>query len=364
MIVNPFNFETPASRWSFTDREEVIPKLLRPMRERGRRVLVYGRRRMGKTSLVDYVAMKSGINWLSVDLSKAADIDEVARKLLAQIPPSKEERLARTLRALGKYVHLGWSSAGFEVKARVPGSEALTLEQALDFINDRAQIEDLCTTIGFDEFQEIRTLIGPRGEWRLRGMIQKHQHTSYVFSGSKNRLLEWMTEPKAAFYKQLETIHIDAIDPGLLATWIDERAHRGGLIGFAHGKDIVAAASPCTGDVVRLAKAVFQLVAEKRKGDIVQLALDEVALGELNNEYTERWRKLSPPMRVSLRAIAAGLPPFAASTLQRYGIRTASTASYAVKALVENELLVYDQDRLIFDSPFFRRWIEANAAPK
>jgi hypothetical protein len=113
-----------------------------------------------------------------------------------------------------------------------------------------------------------------------------------------------------------------------------------------------------------LAKAAFQLVAENRKGNIVRIALDEVALGELNNEYTERWRKLSPPMRVSLRAIAAGLPPFAASTLQRYGIRTASTASYAVKALVENELLVYDQDRLIFDSPFFRRWIEANAAPK
>jgi len=271
--------------------------------------------------------------------------------------------LARTLRTLAKYVHLGWSAGKFEIKTRAPAEDAITLEQALDFINDRAEIEDTCTTIGFDEFQEIRTLLGPRGEWQLRGMIQKHRHLSYILSGSGNHLLEGMTEPKAAFYKQLETLHVGPIDPDLLGTWVNERARRGGLVDFACGAQIVTAAGPCTGDVVRLAKAVFQLVAEERKGDVVRIALDEVALGEFNEEYTERRRQLSRPMRASLRAIAAGLPPFAGSTLERYGIRTASTASYAVKVLIEREVLVRENNALVFDSPFFRRWVEANAVP-
>lgn len=363
MVVNPFNYETPANRWSFTDREEILPRIVRAMKERGRRVLAYGRRRMGKTSLIDYAALKSGVVWLSVDLSKATDIDEVARKLMSQLPPSRKERVEKTLRALSKYVHLGFSRGGFEAKARVPGQEHITFGEALDFINDRAEIEDTCTTIGFDEFQDIRDLMGPKGEWKLRGIIQKHQHVSYVFSGSKNQMLQWMTEPKAAFYKQLDTIEIGHIDPDLLAIWVDERARRGGLPDFSHGKAIVASAAPCTGDVVRLAKTVFQLASEQRKGDIVRIGMDQVALGELNGEHTRIWQRLSQPMRASLRAIAAGLPPFATTTLARYGIRSASTASSAIEAMVERELLIHEQDGLIFDSPFFRRWVQANSGP-
>jgi hypothetical protein len=83
--------------------------------------------------------------------------------------------------------------------------------------------------------------------------------------------------------------------------------------------------------------------------------------GDQNEEFTERWRGLTHPMRVMLRAVACGLPPFAATTLKEYGIKAASTASTAVQTLVEKELLIREENGLIFDSPFFRQWILSNA---
>ena len=59
MTVNPFSFELPADRWSFTNREELLSRIEALMKERGRRALLVGRRRMGKTSLLLRAAEKA-----------------------------------------------------------------------------------------------------------------------------------------------------------------------------------------------------------------------------------------------------------------------------------------------------------------
>ena len=84
--INPFFFESPADRWAFTDREELLPVLQSAMAEQGRRVLLYGRRRMGKTSLVQNAARKAKAELLYVDLSTASDLTEAANKLLQAVP--------------------------------------------------------------------------------------------------------------------------------------------------------------------------------------------------------------------------------------------------------------------------------------
>jgi hypothetical protein len=65
--VNPFFFERTADRWGFTDREDLLPIIGRLLKERGRRALFYGRRRMGKTSLIDNAALKASTKVIKVD---------------------------------------------------------------------------------------------------------------------------------------------------------------------------------------------------------------------------------------------------------------------------------------------------------
>jgi hypothetical protein len=357
-IANPFNFETPADRWSFTDREELLPRIAAILSRPKQRALVYGRRRVGKTSLIKHAAIAAKKPFAFVDLSTANDLNEVARKLIGSFPVN--EHLGKKLmRLLGKYVERvslkgGHFSLGTDL--RTPAEESL--EQALSFLDDYALTSDQCLTVCMDEFQDLRRLGGDRAEWQLRGTIQHYQRLSFIFSGSDHRLLQWMTEPNAAFFKQLELIEVGAIEPSLMAKWIDERSRRGGLTGSSFGVAVVAVAGPCTGDIVRLAKQVFDFAAIGRKGDVVSQGLDAIALEYLTPEFGTIWRPLPPSQRTLLRAIADGQPRFSKATLEKYGLSVGSVGT-AQTALFDKQILTLVGDKVVFDSPFFRRWVQA-----
>ena len=105
---------------------------------------------------------------------------------------------------------------------------------------------------------------------------------------------------------------------------------------------------------------MFELRATGKKGS-VRDAFDEIALKELHNEFVGLWRPCTGVQRVVLRALAAGRPPQAAETLQAFGIRSASSAQAAIASLTDSQLLTRTRDGLVFDNPFFYRWVGANA---
>jgi hypothetical protein len=175
--------------------------------------------------------------------------------------------------------------------------------------------------------------------------------------------IKWMTEPGAPFFKQLQQLEVGPIDAVHLAAWIERRAKTGGLPSFPYGRDIVRFAGPCTGDIIRLAKTVFDLAkAGNAKAEIVSTAFDAIALVELNGEFTARWHECALSQRAVLRALAAGLQPTAAATLRTYGVKSASTAATALEALFERYLLSREATGVLIDSPFFSRWVAFNAA--
>ncbi len=361
-VVNPFNFETPSDRWSFTDREEQLARLQGAMGKDRQRILVFGRRRMGKTSLIKYAAAGSKRPFAFVDLSTVTDLREVARKLLATIVIDEGlgEKVMRLLRRSVARVSLKGGRFAIEAELRTPAKE--TLEQALKFLDEFAATTDQCLTICLDEFQEIRRLDGDRAEWHLRGLIQHHERLNYVFSGSDHRLVHWMTEPNAAFYKQLDLVEVDPIPPKLLAKWIDERSRRGGLAGSSFGDSVVARAGPCTGDIVRLAKQVFEFAAARRPGEIVSQAFDAIALEYLAPEFGTIWRPLSLSQRLLLRSIASGHSPFAQATLAEHSL-TIGAVGTAQTALFDKQILTRQGEAVVFDSPFFQRWVAVTGDP-
>lgn len=363
-LQNPFFFESPSDRWSFTDREALLPLLISLMKEKGRRLLVYGRRRMGKTSLIRNAAERGKAKFIFVDISTAASLGEVAKALLSHIPKPEGKFLLRALEiAQRRLKSISLAAGRFVLTGELePNDAEKTLAEVLNFINDCANDADETWTIALDEFQEIRAIGGEHADWRLRGIIQEHRNLNYIFSGSDHRIVGWMTDPKAPFFKQLQQMSVDKIDDAHLAKWIEQRAKTGGIVSFPFGRQIVAAAGPCTGDIVRLAKVAFDFAAAGRVEDVVSGAMDAIALTEMNGEFNALWRSLSSPQKLVLRAIADGKQPTAARTLKDYGLRTASTAGTAVVALEDRQILVRESGKVLFDNPFFRRWVNSNAA--
>jgi len=365
-FTNPFFFESPSDRWSFTDRENQTAQLLQMMEERGRRMLLFGRRRMGKTSLIKNSAEKAKATFLYCDISTAANMGEVARKLMDAAPKEGDRRLSRALEIAAKYLKsVGISAGKVTLTGELRPDEAnKTLEGVLNTLNGRAADNDEVWTVCLDEFQEIRALGGERVDWQLRGIMQEHRNLNYLFTGSDHRMVGWMTEPAAPFFKQLQQMEVGPIEPDHMAGWIERRAKVGGLPNFPYGAQIVAAAGPCTGDIVRMAKAVFGLALGKAPRDLISTAFDSIGLIELHAEFLNHWRSLSTNQRGVLRAIADGKAPSSADTLREYGFRATSTASTAVEALLERQFLVRtDEKGVIYDNPFFRRWVEFNGSP-
>jgi hypothetical protein len=141
-----------------------------------------------------------------------------------------------------------------------------------------------------------------------------------------------------------------------MAKWIDGRSHQGGLTHSSFGEAVVTRAGPCTGDIVRLAKQVFDFTATKRPGDIVSQAVDAIALEYLAPEFGTIWRPLPQSQRMLLRAIANGHSPFASDTLSNYSLTVGSVGT-AQTALFDKQILTRVDDAVVFDSPFFRHWV-------
>ena len=362
---NPFFFESPSDRWSFTDRDELMAELGKFLKQKGRRLLVHGLRRMGKTSLLLNAGRLSGEPFVFVDVSAATNLNEVAQKLLAAAPAEEESLVPKLVRLARTYLaSVSISAGGVELSGELrPEDGRKNLESVLSYLNARAGVEDRPWTICLDEFQDMRILAGDRVEWQIRSLIQEHRNVNYIFSGSDNRLVQWMSEPNAAFFRQLQMMEVGAIETGHLSRWLAQRAKIGGLARFPQVADIIEKAGPRTGDIIRLAMVCFEMAtAGKAKEElVVPDAMNLLAFKHLAPEFSALWRGCNLVQRSVLRAISQGNPPTAIATVRKFGIRSPSTAHSAVNALLDRQILVQDEAAgAIFDNPFFKHWVKAN----
>ena len=142
--INPFFFESPADRWAFTDREELLPVLQSAMVEQGRRVLLYGRRRMGKTSLVQNAARKAKADLIYVDLSTASDLTEAANKLLRAVPETETGLADKAMKLVKKHFKaIAMTGGKWTLSADLrPDTAEANLESVLNYIDDHAGLTD------------------------------------------------------------------------------------------------------------------------------------------------------------------------------------------------------------------------------
>lgn len=371
---NPFRVAELVRGAYFTDRADEVSVVVRAMRERGR-LLVWGPRRMGKSTLIDVAAEKirrEGGIVVAADLATATSLTEVAGRLLASV--SREERwvdrLTAWIGALAPMVTLGTDAAGrprlsvsLDVRPRRVESERELLERVLDRIDEVAREHEEPVVVLLDEFQRLSELGGEAAEWLLRNRIQTHRNTGYVCAGSKEGLIRDMLQPKRAFYKFFELLHVVEIDPEHLGRWIDDRFRSAGVDAPGVGAAVIEAAGPRTQDIVLVARTLWFRTARTgraRPADVEAAMRDVVATEDAALRRT--WEDLSRVQQKVLGALAAGAAQLhSTETRERFSLGASSSVASAVDALVGRVILARADSDVRFDSPFFREWLRREA---
>ena len=375
---NPFRIHGVVSEQFFTDRAAELDRILKTFAEPASKLLVYGPRRMGKTSaLVRAIARREaegGIAFLA-DMSTASTLVDVANRLLEAagraLGKKWRDSVSDFVERLGLTITLtpdavtGIIVPSLDVKLRTAplDEQRASLARTLDSIDALAKARQAPIGIVLDELQEIQRFGGEAAEWHLRGIIQHHQNVSYVLAGSQAHIIDRMLDKRRAFYGLADQLQFGPIDEAHLSSWIDDRMTNGGVRARGVGAAIVSAAGPRTRDIVQVARQCFDNCrgpGAATAPDVAE-AFDDV-VAEQEAVFHSIWNAFTGPQQNVLRAVAANRDGLTTgATIQRFGLPSSGTASNSARALIDDGHLVKSPSAVgySFENPFFRRWVEA-----
>lgn len=377
---NPFRIGGVVTGEHFTDRAPERRRIKRSLTSAQDHLLVFGPRRMGKTSTLCVVhdeLVEQGRAVVMADLSTASVMSDVTNRVLQAAARSLGRRWKDVVTALVQRLSVkvglapdattGALLPSLDLSVREGGIEAqrASLANALDAIDDLAASKHTHVGIILDEFQELHRFGGEQAEAHLRGIIQRHRHASYVLAGSDERLIRAMTGARRPLYKLLELLHFGPMPADHLATWIESRLDEAGVRSKDAGALIVRIAGPRTRDVVQLARSTFEVARPSGRAGEAEIgeAFRQVVLSE-DAPIRALWEGLSPLQQNVLRAVAERSEGLTTKeTRRRFALGETGTATKAAQTLLSRDILVKHANGYAFDSPFMRGWVVANALP-
>lgn len=389
---NPFEFGQAVHADSIVDRDEELRRLRAAVRNRERLFLI-GPRRFGKTSLLNVVQdqlERDGIVVLKYDVEKFESAELLARALLAGAiralagPAEKfgavlNRQLKRFFGALKPEVSFDVMAQSISVSfgiARNPvESDLPLLTDVLDGINAMARAGDKTVAVVLDEFQQLVAAGGIAAERQIRAAVQTHRYVSYIFAGSKTRLLTDMTSQHSRpFYRMGSSLFLGSVPRSAFMPFLHAGFERHGFK-VAEGaiERILDLVEDVPYSVQRLAHRCWDLLCAGGSGAdgtltgaFVERALERIALEE-DPAYTQLWMSLTAVQKRALKAVikSGGRLLLSKAVTTEHSLSAASMQK-ALQALNERGLIREEQlagaVRLRLDDPVLATWLKVAQA--
>ena len=216
---NPFIYGKQVSGKAFFNRKKEKAGI-RNVLDGGSNVLLYGPRRYGKSSLVGEVLSdiraEGGI-CAELNMMDIASLDDFiarfARVVYRELAP-----VAGALNLVTRYFRRLSPSVGLDEEGKPElrlsfSSGHATVENLREVLQlpERLCGKDRRIVIAIDEFQEVAELgLGAQFERTMRSVIEKQQHVSYLFLGSKTHVLQRMFTAKSRpFYNSAQKFQLE-----------------------------------------------------------------------------------------------------------------------------------------------------------
>lgn len=377
---NPFEFGRELAPDELVDRDGELRDIGRAVANRGKLFLI-GPRRFGKTSILNAVEHRltaRGAVVLRYDAEAYESLAALAQALLTGAARKLTGPMAKAgdvvkqffarLRPDVNYdlIHHNLSvKIGRESTPR--GTDLPLLTDVLDGIERLAARRSKPVVVIIDEFQQVVREGGEAAERQLRAVIQRHRRVSYLFAGSKTRLMADMTgDPGRAFWKLGERHFLGPIPRDDFRPFLVRGFGKAGFKTTPEGiEHILDLAEDVPFNVQRLASACWERL---RVGDdrvLTVAAVDGAARSVVSHEspaYTQLWLALSRAQKMALKSVIEqqGRELLSRAALDRHGL-AASTIQRALESL--DSLGVVRQDegngaiRYRLEDPFFAVWL-------
>ena len=369
---NPFIVSGKIPTAYFCDRVEESALLEKSLANQ-MNVVLTSARRMGKTSLIDYVFCKESISQeyitITVDILHTTSLREFILALGTAVFDEVATRSEKMRKLFVTVLKSLSTSFGYDPVQNLPTFDVklgdilqpeYTLQEIFGYLE---QVDKRCLVV-IDEFQQIVYYPEKNVEALLRTYIQKLSNANFVFSGSQRRLMEEMFfSAKRPFYQSAKSIRLDAIPADVYCDFAKFQFQQAGKDmdneAFAYLYQTFAGV---TFHVQRILKDAFAETPEGETCDrsCIQQLIDAYVV-ENDTRLREQLAFISEPQKALLYAIhAEGQVQSITSSAftKKHRLRSPSATQSAALKLLEYELITRKEKVYSISDPLLDLWLE------
>jgi len=215
----PFPSEELADKNTFYGRSSEISKVKKFI-ENSKNLLIFSKRRMGKTTLVKKVfsEIEKDVICIYADVYGITSKKEFAQTLIDALVVAQKGDYKAILKRLGKM---------FSKTRFIPKIDPTTLVTSFTIDSVSSSYEELIqdffeaifklsetkdVALAIDEFQQISTLKDAKIDAHIRKYIQEPHNISYIFLGSKRHTLNDLFKYQSPLYEMATPMNLENID--------------------------------------------------------------------------------------------------------------------------------------------------------
>ena len=372
MYKNPFSKTVIGDDEPLCNQKELLSALLLEAYSGNNNVLL-APRRAGKTSLAmrlarDYRTAGGLATIADLDSVPSADAaaDRIATAIYAALSVSDKvfKKLSGLVTAFTPVFTMNPDSS-FSVSAMPSGKAKTGLERLVSVVDSLDRISSNSKTpllVILDEFQDVALLNGSdQIEAALRSTIQHHK-ASYLFIGSRRKLLRDMFEsPKRAFYRGATLREMPLISPSEFSAHLIALVKISGAVWSPAIADaIIDVAESHTYSVTAIAHALYELTMLNSPTEFDLNKALTTAVARESSLFTSIYSSLNPPARKLIEALAEEPTkhPTANSYITNHRLSSHATVRKSLTALAEGDHIIKSSDEtIVLTDPLFKRWL-------
>jgi len=359
-MFSPFPYDKISSGESFFGRDEEMA-VLKKCVQYSNNLLIYSKRRMGKSSLINTFFQKNKANALCiyVDIFEITSKEDFAKSLLRGVSNATKgdlKSVIKKLTSLFKRVRVEPTidPTTFEYSIK-PIVATLSFEEMMEdfFHTIRELSHESQIIIAIDEFQQIASITDVKLDAILRKEIQTREKVSYLFLGSKRHLLTSLFEYQAPLYEMATHYELQPLKFDAIRDYVTQYLK----IDDEHLRSIC----DITRFETKMMQNVFHLLYLEKDECVTKERIDEVVQEIINSKdssYKIIFDSMNNNQKIALKVIGRYKNGFfTQSVLQEFNIKK-QTLQSALDALFKRELIDKDGDLYFIPDRTLELWVE------
>jgi len=376
MLINPFRFDKEVSGSHFCGRKKDIKQLVGHINN-GANVIMFAKRRLGKSSLVKEIFQ----NYLDDEMLKThIDIYSVSntKELYDKLKVGISQSLSGTETSLDKLQSMVTTIqsyfAGAKITLKLTPSPSFDIEP-LSKVYDEAigellegyfnylESKSVHAVIAIDEFQKIVSLPeNNKIEEVLRTAISKRKNCAFIFTGSRrNWLLSMFNSPDRPFYKLGIEHHLGPIREEVFYTWILKNLSKKEI--FLSQDAFAYLYAQAYGETRFIQLISYMIFEEEEKLNIVDKEkIKDYIHSVVNNSFSlsTYFNTFSIVQQNTLKIVAksGGTDIYSAKLLEEYSIKKGSFQG-AITRLLDLGAIYEDKKHYLFENVELGMWLRS-----